>query len=98
MDNYRAARCYVRCMQKIDPDFDETEYLTELTERFKELPGKQIQMIYLDAALSYLRRNDIKQALKYFLNCFEIDPENKMLTVKKTCFKAFKGFILEKHS
>ena len=69
-------------MKKLEYNYDETKYLKELMEKFKDLPEKQNQILFLDMALGCLRKNDIVQALKYFVHCVEIDPKNQVLTVK----------------
>ena len=81
MGNFPASREYVRCMLRMNPSYDPSEFLLGTIEKFKDLPEKQIQCLVIDAAVNFLRKNDVEKSLKYFSLAIEIDPRSQALQV-----------------
>ncbi|XP_016841123.1 uncharacterized protein LOC100679734 isoform X1 [Nasonia vitripennis] len=86
-NNCPAAKDYLRCMLKVNPLFNATEYLLTLVERYKDLPEKQIQGLVLETAYSYLTKGQMEKSLKHFLHSIEIDPKSQTLTEFYSLFR-----------
>lgn len=82
-DNMPAEKDYLKCMLKMDRNFDVFEYVFQMVERYKKiLPARGIQSLIIDLAFLYWKeKKRIDLALKHFLEAIEIDPAAGCLTV-----------------
>lgn len=92
MNNYGADIGYAQCMRILRKRFDFVEYFLKMIEKYENIEKCKQKEMHLHVAFTYFNiKRDIREAIKYFLQAFEIETFEFNMEV---C-KIFKKYLLK---
>ncbi|XP_051161187.1 uncharacterized protein LOC127281509 isoform X2 [Leptopilina boulardi] len=74
LNNYGADIGYAQCMRILRKRFDFVEYFLKMIEKYENIEKCKQKEMHLHVAFTYFNiKRDIREAIKYFLQAFEIE-------------------------